>query len=227
MHKTSETSFLILTLFLILSACSSDDIDLPDDNDPDDMPMDTMTMIMDTMTMGMDTITMGMDTMTMGMDTLTMGMDTMTMGMDTVTMGMDTMTMDMDTTSTIWMGEELSFTLADNVDFMSPGNQDTLTTNVIITRAADGGPIFNQASEIEADQNSSPAGTEWAVGRTDNLDGLEFTPFREAVGRLQDVVGLDLVLHLIEDDIFLNVTFTTWTVGRDNGGGFSYNRATP
>ena len=137
-------------------------------------------------------------------------------------MGMDT------TTTTIWMGEELTFTLADNVDFMAPGNQDTLTANVIITRAADRGPIFNLAAETEGDQNSSPAGTEWALGRTDDLDGLEFAPFREAIGgRLQDVVGMELVLHLIEDNIFLNVTFTAWTVGRDNGGGFSYNRATP
>ena len=143
-------------------------------------------------------------------------------------MGMDTMTISHMDTATVWMGDEISFTLADNSNFMIPGNQDTLTANVIITRAANGGPIFNQALEIEGDQNSSPAGTEWAIGRTDNLDGLEFTPFREAVGgRLRDVVGMELVLHLIEDDIFLNVTFTAWTVGSANGGGFSYNRATP
>ena len=281
--STLKSTFLTsLVAILLLAACSDDETTLPIDNDPDDTPMDTMTMSMDTMTMGMDTMTMGggdgmgMDTMTMGdgmgdgegmgMDTMTMGggdgtgngdgtgggdgmgggngmgMDTMTMGMDTMTMGMDTMTMGGDgmgmgngmgmgmdtTTTTIWMGEELTFTLADNVDFMAPGNQDTLTANVIITRAADRGPIFNLAAETEGDQNSSPAGTEWALGRTDDLDGLEFAPFREAIGgRLQDVVGMELVLHLIEDNIFLNVTFTAWTVGRDNGGGFSYNRATP
>ena len=175
--------------------------------------------------MGMDTMTMGGGDGT-GNGDGTGGGDGMGggngMGMDTMTMGMDT------TTTTIWMGEELTFTLADNVDFMAPGNQDTLTANVIITRAADRGPIFNLAAETEGDQNSSPAGTEWALGRTDDLDGLEFAPFREAIGgRLQDVVGMELVLRLIEDNIFLNVTFTAWTVGRDNGGGFSYNRATP
>ncbi len=223
MHKVTETTLLILSLLLILSACSSDDINLPVDNDLDDIAMDTMTMIdmpMDTMMM---TDNMMMDSMPM--DTMSMGGDGMGMGNG---MGMDTMTISHMDTATVWMGEELSFTLADNVDFMAPGNQDTLTANVIITRAVDGGPIFNQASEIEGEQNSSPAGTEWSIGRTDDLDGLEFTPFREAVGgRLQDVVGLELVLHLIEDDIFLNVTFTAWTVGRDNGGGFAYNRATP
>ncbi len=39
MHKVTETTLLILSLLLILSACSIDDIDLPDD-----IPMDTITM---------------------------------------------------------------------------------------------------------------------------------------------------------------------------------------
>ena len=129
--------------------------------------------------------------------------------------------------TTIWMGEEITFTLADNVNFTEPGNQDTLTANVIITRTS-GGPIFNVAVEAMGSQNVSPIGTEWAVGRTDDLDNLTFLPLREAVGgRLQDIVGIDLVLHLIDDDIFLNVTFTAWTIGQNNGGGFAYRRATP
>ena len=74
--STLKSTFLTsLVAILLLAACSDDETTLPIDNDPDDTPMDTMTMSMDTMTMGMDTMTMGMDTMTMGMDTMTMGMD--------------------------------------------------------------------------------------------------------------------------------------------------------
>ena len=299
--STLKSTFLTsLVAILLLAACSDDETTLPIDNDPDDTPMDTMTMSMDTMTMSMDTMTMGMDTMTMGMDTMTMGMDTMTMGMDTMTMGggdgmgmdtmtmgggdgmgmdtmtmgdgmgdgegmgmdtmtmgggdgtgngdgtgggdgmgggngmgMDTMTMGMDTMTInvsdaiVWTGDPLTFVLGDNLDFAAPGNQDTITSNVIITRSSGGGQIFNLALEDMADETISPAGTAWAVGRTDDLENLTFTPFREAVGRPQDAVGMDLVLFLIEDNILLNVNFTAWSVGRNDGGGFTYIRATP
>jgi hypothetical protein len=36
------------------------------------------------------------------------------------------------------------------------------------------------------------------------------------------------VVHLISDDIYLDINFTSWTQGGDvNGGGFSYTRSTP
>ena len=127
----------------------------------------------------------------------------------------------------IWTGSEITFTLENNSDITDSANQDRLSDNVIITRGADGGQIFNIATEAEANQTVSPAGTEWAEGRTSDLANLTFAPFRAAVGEPQNVVGKDLVLHLIEDDIYLNVSFTSWTMGRNSGGGFSYMRATP
>jgi hypothetical protein len=38
-------------------------------------------------------------------------------------------------------------------------------------------------------------------------------------------VGKDLVMHLIDDDIYLNIKFTSWSVGKK--GGFSYERSAP
>ena len=38
--------------------------------------------------------------------------------------------------------------------------------------------------------------------------------------------GENFVLHLIEEDIYLDVRFLSWTSGNGAGGGFSYERST-
>jgi hypothetical protein len=38
------------------------------------------------------------------------------------------------------------------------------------------------------------------------------------------MIGKDAVLHLIADDIYLDIKFLSWTAG--GGGGFSYERST-
>ncbi len=125
-----------------------------------------------------------------------------------------------------WTGPEFTFILADGVDHRQEANQDRLTDNVIITRSFVGGQIFNFVTETAASSDISPAGTEWAIGRSDDAENLMFAPFREAVGDPRDnVVGTELVLHLIEDDIFIDVTFLSWSRGKT--GGFSYIRTTP
>ena len=125
---------------------------------------------------------------------------------------------------TIWNGPNTTFTLADGADFRDTISQDMLTPLVIISRSVEGGQIFNVVLEDESSSQTSPAGTEWAVGRTANLDSLMFTPFRTAVGNPQQVVGQELVLHLVEDDIYLDLMFTAWSSGNN---GFQYVRATP
>ena len=137
---------------------------------------------------------------------------------------------------TIWSCPEITFTKEDNTDFNDPANQDFFTNNVIITRSADGGQIFNFANnDAPLNANNVPSGVEWAIGRTSDLPNLTFGGFREIIGRPRvNIVGLELVMHLIEDDIFLNITFTSWSRGGGNNGnnegaagGFSYRRATP
>ena len=129
---------------------------------------------------------------------------------------------------TIWNCPEITFTKADGTDHTLPENQDFFTDNVIITRATTGGQIFNFANnDIPTDAQNVPSGVEWAIGRTSDLDNLNFGGFREIIGRPRvNIVGLELVMHLIEDDIFLNITFTSWSRGNNGNGGFSYTRST-
>lgn len=124
---------------------------------------------------------------------------------------------------TIWDGPNLTFTLIDGSDFRDTTSQDMITPRVIISRSVGGGQIFNIVTEDAASSMSSPAGTEWALGRAANLDNLTFAPFRSTVGNPQQVVGQELVLHLVEDDIYLDILFTAWSSGNN---GFQYVRAT-
>ena len=75
------------------------------------------------------------------------------------------------------------------------------------------------------DKIESPIGTKWAIGTLDQIGSLSFENFRTAVNnKPKNIVGRDLVLHLVEDDIYLSVKFTSWSQGRK--GGFSYLRST-
>lgn len=127
------------------------------------------------------------------------------------------------TTSNIWDGPMISFSKADGADFTLESNQDRITPNVWITRG-NAGQIFNIAKESSADKADSPAGTLWAKGTVDNIDNLTFRPFRIGVGQPKAVVGSDLVLYLIEDNVYITVKFTSWSQGQK--GGFAYERST-
>jgi hypothetical protein len=125
--------------------------------------------------------------------------------------------------STIWNGPLKSFTKTDGSNANEETNQDRLTAKVWITRGNNGGQIYNAAQEDKSDKYKSPIGTEWAVGNINNLDKLIFYDFRIAI-QPKNIVGKDLVLHLIEEDIYLSVKFKSWSQGQK--GGFSYERST-
>jgi len=125
----------------------------------------------------------------------------------------------------IWDGPSITFTKEDGTNPNVEDNQDRITENVWITRGTAGGQIYNAQSEDEANQNVSPADTDWAIGTIDQIETLTFRPFRDAVGQPQGVVGQDLIVHLITDDIYIPLKFSSWSQGTGNGG-FSYTRAT-
>ena len=125
--------------------------------------------------------------------------------------------------STIWNGPLKSFTKTDGSNASEETNQDRLTAKVWITRGNNGGQIYNAAQEDKSDKYKSPIGTNWAVGNIDDLDKLIFYDFRIAI-QPKNIVGKDLVLHLIEEDIYLSVKFKSWSQGQK--GGFSYERST-
>ncbi|AZQ43301.1 T9SS type A sorting domain-containing protein [Nonlabens ponticola] len=125
----------------------------------------------------------------------------------------------------VWNASFTTFTKADGTDPNIPSNQDQINTDVAITRGRNGGGLYNAVSQTSALQNSNPAGTEWAVGSAVDFADFTFTDFRSAVGRPRSAPGQSLVMHLIAADIYIDVTFNSWSQGNGNGG-FSYTRAT-
>ena len=139
----------------------------------------------------------------------------------------------------VWNGPPIAFTKPDFTDWTLAVNQDRLTSNVWLTRA-DIFPLFNIAIE-PGFMGGSPSDTEWAFGPTQpgnpgpisasNHANLVFDSFvvslDVAIGRNAVRYGPGVV-HLISDDIYLDIKFTSWTLGGDVfGGGFSYIRSTP
>jgi len=124
----------------------------------------------------------------------------------------------------IWSGSNVTFTKDSGADPTEEANQDRITDNVWITRGNDGGQIFNIKAESAYAKDSSPSGTAWAIGKIDDIDNLTFKPFREALGgKPKDQVNTDLVMHLIDENIYLSLKITNWEENKN--GGFTYERS--
>ena len=127
---------------------------------------------------------------------------------------------------TLWEGTALTFSKANGGDPTQSENQDRITANVWLTRG-DLGILYNAVTEGAANNDSSPAGTEWAQGTFADLEMMEFTNFRAACpnNKPKNVVGIPMVVHLIQDDVYIELTITSWAQGKL--GGFTYQRSTP
>jgi hypothetical protein len=140
---------------------------------------------------------------------------------------------------TVWSGLSVEFSKGNDDDETLPENQDRITDNVWLTRDNQAG-IFNIRKEAGHDigTHSAPADTEWATDLNNlsteaitasNWEDLQFEPWIFAYGgpgtqNLPTVlVGRDAVVHLITDDVYLDLRFTAWNQG---AGGFAYQRAT-
>ncbi len=140
----------------------------------------------------------------------------------------------------LWTGPSITFVYEGDGDATLPENQDRMTDLVWIARNAKW-PIFNAARETQFvfhsstyAQSLSPVGTEWAVGSiSDGVENLRFSTFADVVvsGYIHIRNGnAPLVVHLINEDIYVDLTFIDWHrgTGADGGlGGFSYTRSTP
>jgi len=127
--------------------------------------------------------------------------------------------------NTVWQGSKITFTKEDNADWTQEANQDRITDNVWITRADYQG-IFNIAVEDYYTFTLSPSDTEWAIGTTADIGSLTFQNWRDTIEHYPpSLVNQDLVVHLITDNIYIDIKFTAWSEN-DTGGGFSYERST-
>ena len=142
----------------------------------------------------------------------------------------------------IWSGLDYHFEKADWADWTLPENQDYYTDNVILTRGDYEG-LFNIALEdYFSDWSLSPLGTEWAYSGMNgnpvwnpgegavNYESLIFSAWVES---LEYWVGDFIeyrpgVVHLLDDDIYVDIYCTFWRCGEDGGGGgFVYDRGIP
>ena len=141
--------------------------------------------------------------------------------------------------ATIWSGPIVSFSKAAFADPGLEANQDRITDSVWITRANTQG-IFNAKTETSF-SNSSPADTAWAWDlagfnsaqdiSASNFMNLQFRPWVTAFGGQgppgpPSTVGIPGVLHLVSEDIYIDIMFSDWGVRSTQGGAFSYMRST-
>ena len=144
-----------------------------------------------------------------------------------------------DTDPTIWTGPTIAFSKLGFADPLLPQNQDRLTDNVWLTRGSSEG-MFNIApgNEPNYQRYTSPADTRWATsvipanaGKTisaANFSQLSFTTWAAAYGGpgpslIGNITTKNAVVHLIRDNIYLDLIFTNF----NSSGDFAYRRSTP
>lgn len=130
--------------------------------------------------------------------------------------------------ATVWSGPKLVFTKASGSDPNQAANQDHLTSNVWLTRGVSQG-LYNVTRESTFTHSASPTDTEWASGTTANYLALKYTDWEtwaKNMGGPPSTTGVNAVLHLKSDDIYLDIKFLSWSERPANGGGFSYERST-
>lgn len=139
-------------------------------------------------------------------------------------------------TPTVYSGFDVSFAKASFADPFAAPNHDSIVTNVMLSRGTTGG-LFNLAQESSFVTNTSPLGTAWAFksnnpGQTiaaSNWAALSFTDWQTSLGGggnlATNILDGSGVLHLIDDDIYLDIRFTAWGVGSPAGGSFAYERS--
>ncbi|USN99250.1 MAG: hypothetical protein H6810_00815 [Phycisphaeraceae bacterium] len=127
----------------------------------------------------------------------------------------------------VYTGLDVEFSKVAFADPNLAENQDRITDNVWITRGDTEG-IFNLAAEPtftgHGSSSPSPIGTEWAVGSAADWQTLTFGTWGSLPGSPPSLPGVDLVMHLVDDDIYIDVRFTDWG-GGGSGGAFTYLRS--
>ena len=138
----------------------------------------------------------------------------------------------------VWTGPDITFTKSGIADPTLAANQDRLTNNVWLTRRSTEG-MFNIAPGHETAyvRFSSPDDTLWATdamaantGKTitaSNWENLSFTTWAAAYGGpgtplIGNITTRGAVVHLLSDDVYLNLRFTHFV----SGGNFTYQRST-
>ena len=135
----------------------------------------------------------------------------------------------------VWTGPEIVFSRPAKTGPPLPQCEDAVSDSVRLTRAATRG-LFNAVSE-ERYRSPSPADTEWAWDLAGFNTGLEITAANQANLTFNiwvtahdknppAAVGIPGVLHLMSEDIYLDIEMMEWADG-GGAGAFAYRRGTP
>jgi hypothetical protein len=126
-------------------------------------------------------------------------------------------------TPTLWTGPNTNYTqsAAHPADVLVPGAV-SLSRNFSHW-------LFNTNTDHLGASTGTPSDTEWAFGALTNFASLSYKSFAlfrngNLSGVLVGVPPKPMVVHLINENIYLSVTFTAWPQG---GGFFAYTRSTP
>jgi len=146
--------------------------------------------------------------------------------------------------SVIWSTgpNDVSFTKPGGVDETNPIYWDKISSDVWITRGLTKG-LYNPKTETVfndvVDPAVSPADTQWAFSEVDGNPAftygigaaqhanLTFNFWEDSLGGANNlgfnILAHPAVLHIVSQDIFLDIQFTSWQ--QHGGGGFAYTRA--
>ncbi len=126
---------------------------------------------------------------------------------------------------TICTGPKKLFSKESFADQRLPEKQDQITESSKLTRQNTRG-LFNISSEDTYSSASSPANTTWSFGSASDFETLTFKVWeRWHSNNPPSTVGKNAVIHIIDEDLYLDISFLSWTQG-NGGGGFSYTRST-
>jgi len=130
--------------------------------------------------------------------------------------------------ATVWSAGPNDITFSKLGSDSPTTHQDHITNNVALTRGATQG-LYNIVSEASFTHGVSPADTTWAFsGLNSNptftygqgaaeFGALTFAPWETSLGGATlldtNILAGPGVLHLVTDDIYIDIDFTTWGTG--------------
>ncbi|MEZ5047641.1 MAG: hypothetical protein R2831_11695 [Chitinophagaceae bacterium] len=124
---------------------------------------------------------------------------------------------------TIWDSGSLTFVRT------SASQQDCIVPSTCLARQ-NTGVIYNAVDQTGGGGqgcNFTPSNTEWAYGEISDWNTLMYAPLYQTISCAPpSMVNNPMVLHLINEDIYLQVTFTYWAMMAGGGGDFTYTRTT-
>jgi len=121
----------------------------------------------------------------------------------------------------VWTGPTINFTQT------STARSDVIVAGKVVLTRGSRDVLYNTAAGETSAGGVSPADTEWAFGALANYSTLSY----QTLASLRNgnlgarILNQAMVMHLINEDIYLSVKFTHW--GEHLAGGFAYTRSTP